>query len=64
MIDFPNRRKAWDNIQSTTRKAFQMIAPLSGPRQGELSKLKWADVLPRERCLIIRGAKAENDFAF
>ena len=38
-----------------------MIALLCGARPGELSKLKWADVLPRERCFIIRGAKAKND---
>jgi integrase len=38
-----------------------MTALLSGARPGELSKLKWANVLPRERCFIIRGAKAEND---
>jgi integrase len=61
LVDFPKWRKAWDKIESPTRKAFQMIALLSGARPGELSKLKWADVLPRERCFIIRGAKAEND---
>jgi integrase len=61
LVDFPKWRKAWDKIEPPTRKAFQMIALLSGARPGELSKLKWGDVLPRERCFIIRGAKAEND---
>jgi integrase len=34
---------------------------LTGCRPGELARLKWADVLPRERCFVIRGAKADND---
>ena len=61
LADFPKWRRAWEKIESPTRKGFQMIALLSGARPGELSKLKWADVLPRERCLVIRGAKADND---
>jgi integrase len=59
--DFPKWKAAWDEIDSPTRKAFQMIGLLSGMRPGELARLKWADVLPRERCFVIRGAKANND---
>jgi integrase len=53
-----------------------MAAILSGTRPGELARLHWRDVVPRqdkpiivngieryprERCFIIRGAKAGND---
>jgi integrase len=59
--DFPKWGKAWAKIESPTRRAFQMIDLLTGARPGELGRLKWADVLPRERVLVIRGAKADND---
>jgi integrase len=59
--DFPKWRKAWEKIESPTRRAYQGIGLLSGMRPGELSRLKWSDVLPRERCFVIRGAKADND---
>jgi integrase len=59
--DFPKWWKAWDDIESPSRKAFQMINLLAGNRPGELSRIKWRDVLPRERCFVIRGAKADND---
>ena len=38
-----------------------MIGLLSGMRPGELARLKWSDLLPRQRCFVIRGAKATND---
>ena len=67
--DFPKWRQAWERIDDPARKAYQMIALLSGMRSGELSKLRWADVLPRatdgpprrERCFIIRNSKAGSD---
>lgn len=59
--DFPKWRKAWEKIENPTRKAFQMVNLLAGNRPGELARLKWSDVLPRERCFVIRGAKADND---
>jgi len=59
--DFPKWRAAWAKIEAPTRKAFQMINLLAGCRPGELARLKWPDVLPRQRCFVIRGAKAEND---
>ncbi len=59
--DFPKWRAAWEKIDSPIRRSYQMIGLLSGCRPGELAKLKWSDVLPRERCFVIRGAKAEND---
>jgi integrase len=38
-----------------------MAGILCGARPGELSRVLWADVLPRERVFVIRGAKAGND---
>jgi integrase len=61
LADFPKWRKAWDKIESPTRRAYHLTALLCGCRPGELARLKWADVLPRERCFVIRGAKADND---
>lgn len=55
--DFPKWKAKWDGIESPTRQAFQMIGLLTGMRPGELARLKWPNVLPRERCFVIRGAK-------
>jgi integrase len=59
--DFPKWFAAWGEIESPTRKAFQMVNLLSGCRPGELARLKWSDVLPRSRCFVIRDAKGKND---
>jgi integrase len=59
--DFPKWRATWEKIDSPIRRSYQMVGLLSGCRPGELAKLKWSDVLPRERCFVIRGAKADND---
>jgi integrase len=59
--DFPKWKAQWDLIESPIRKSYQMIGLLSGMRPGELARLKWSDVLPRQRCFVIRGAKANND---
>jgi integrase len=61
--DFVKWRKAWEAIESPTRKAFQKINLLCGARPGELARLKWVDVLPRERRFMIRNAKARADIA-
>ena len=58
--DFPKWKRAWEQIESPTRRAFQMINLLTGARPGELSRLKWSDVMPKERCFVIRGAKAQS----
>jgi integrase len=57
--DFPQWLKAWEKIESPTRRAFQMVNLLSGARPGELARLRWSDI--EHRSFIIRGAKAEND---
>jgi integrase len=59
--DFPKWRQAWEAVESESRKAFHKLNLLCGARPGELARLQWADVLPRERCFVIRGAKANND---
>jgi len=59
--DFPKWRAAWDGIDDQSRKAYAMIALLSGMRSGELARLKWSDVLPRERCFVIRESKSGDD---
>jgi integrase len=61
LADFPKWRKAWDKLDSPMHQAYHLCAILTGPRPGELARLKWPDVLPRERCFVFRGAKAEND---
>jgi integrase len=68
--DFPQWYKAWQKIESPTRRAFQMICLLTGARPGELARTKWADVFPTHperkgkrmmRSFVIRSAKAKND---
>jgi integrase len=59
--NFPKWKAAWDRIESPIRRSYQMLGLLTGCRPGELARLKRPDVLPRERCFVIRGAKAEND---
>lgn len=59
--DFPKWFAAWNKIESPIRKAYQMIGLLTGARCGELSRLKWQDVRPHERCFIIPDTKAKLD---
>jgi integrase len=61
LTDFRAWGKAWARIENPVRRAYQLCGLLSGARPGELARLKWSDVLPGERCLVIRGAKASND---
>jgi integrase len=66
--NFPKWRKAWDKIESPTRKALQMVNLLTGCRPGELARLKWSDLFPAHpetgnrmmRSFAIRDAKAKN----
>ena len=53
--------EAWQRIESPTRKAYQLLAILSGQRPGELARLKVSDVDFERRRFIIRKAKASND---
>jgi integrase len=59
--DFKAWAKAWRAIPNGSRRAFHLLNLLGGFRPGELARLKWVDVLPRERVVIIRNAKAGPD---
>lgn len=59
--DFPLWFAAWQNIESPINKAFQMINLLAGCRPSELSRLKWSDVLVRERCFCMRASDEEKN---
>jgi integrase len=52
---------AWRKIDSKNRQAFHLLGLLTGCRPGELARLKWDGVRPRERVMIIPGAKAGID---
>ena len=61
--DFPKWYDAWSKIESPTRRAYHLLALLTGARPGELARLKWSDVRPRQRSLVIAHAKAGADIA-
>jgi integrase len=62
-LDFKHYRKwfaAWRMLQSAVHRAYHLTALLCGARPGELSRVKWSDLKPSERCLVIGNAKAGN----
>ena len=61
IVDFVAWREAWGRIESSTRRAYHLLALLTGVRPGELVRLKWADVSPRSRSITIRGVKTGGD---
>ena len=58
-VQFKMWADAWRKIENPTRKAYQLLACLSGQRPGELARLKLADALADH--FVIRKAKASND---
>lgn len=60
---FPKWRDAWERIESPIRRAYHLTGLLTGARPGELARLKWSDVRPRQRSLVIAHAKAGADIA-
>jgi integrase len=60
-VDFPKWLAAWEKIEPPIRRAYHMVALLTGARPGELARLKWSDVRPRSRALVIGHAKAGAD---
>jgi integrase len=52
---------AWRQIESPSRKAYQLLACLAGPRPGELARLKVTDLNFAEHRFTIRKAKKSND---
>jgi integrase len=61
--DFPKWLAAWEQIEAPIRRAYHMTGLLVGPRPGELARLKWTDVRPKARALIIGKAKAGADIS-
>lgn len=59
--DFPRWRKQWEQIESPVRRAYHGLCLLTGMRPGEAARLTWANVLPRERAILLGNAKAAND---
>lgn len=59
--DFPKWRAAWEKIEFSIRRAYHLTGLLTGARPGELARLKWSDVQPRSRSLVISHAKAGAD---
>jgi integrase len=60
--DFPAWRQAVMALPEPHR-SFHMICLLTGARPGELARLTWAMVKPRQRLIVISGAKAGADIA-
>jgi integrase len=52
---------AWRQIESPSRKAYQLLACLTGPRPGELARLRVTDIDFAENRFTIRKAKKSND---
>lgn len=61
--DFPKWLAALEKIESPVRRAYHMTGLLIGPRPGELARLKWTDVRPKARALVIGKAKAGADIS-
>lgn len=61
--DFPKWAKVWQAITSPTRRAYHLFCLLSGCRPGEAAGLRWSDVQPRSRSIVVGHAKAGSDIA-
>jgi integrase len=61
--DFPKWKTALDKIGSPIYRAYHLCGLLTGARPGELARLRWEDVKPRERLIVIGKAKAGADIA-
>lgn len=61
--DFPQWTAAWREIASPTRRAYHLFCLLTGCRPGEAARIKWSDVRPRSRSIVISGSKSGADIA-
>jgi integrase len=60
-LAFKDYRKwfaTWRTVASDVRRAYHLAALLSGCRPGELARVRWSDLKPAQRCLVIDNAKA------
>ncbi len=58
--DFPKWAEAWARLPPLHR-AFHLVQFLTGGRPGEISRLRWADIHPKQRTLTITNPKAGHD---
>jgi integrase len=59
--DFPKWAEAWRKLRSPVHRSYALVGLLTGARPGELSRLRWQDVRPADRVLVIANAKAGAD---
>ncbi len=62
--DYPKWLKAWRAIEvgpkAPARKEYHLFCLFSGMRPGEVARIRWRDVKPRERVIEIPDAKKDN----
>jgi integrase len=58
--DFPKWAEAWRALENDTHRAYALHCLLSGQRPGEASRLRWSDVQPKARLIVVENAKAGN----
>jgi integrase len=62
--DYPKWLEAWRVIEvgpkAPARKEYHLMALFTGMRGGEIARIRWRDVKPRERVIEIPAAKAGN----
>jgi integrase len=62
--DYPKWLEAWRAIEvgpmSPARKEFHLFGLFTGARGGEISRIRWRDVYPRDRVIKIPGSKKDN----
>ena len=59
--EFPAWHAALMLLENPVHRAFHLVNLLGGFRPGELSRVRWSDIKPRDRVLIITNAKAGNE---
>ena len=59
--DFPKWLEAWSKVDNPYRQAFYRLNLLCGFRPGEGARLRWCDVLLKERCFVIVSPKRGGD---
>lgn len=62
--DFPKWLKAWEALEvgpkAPTRKEYHAFCLFTGVRPGEAARIRWGDVKPAQRVVLIAAAKASN----
>jgi integrase len=62
--DFPKWLKAWHALEvgpkAPTRKEYHAFCLFTGVRPGEAARIRWRDVKPAQRVVLIPAAKASN----